>query len=254
MNDAVDRVIIERESLDRGFSRSVLLSLSAHLMLAGAAVAAPLLFPKAPPKLNVAMGVIVPLPPGGGGSPQGVEPAPAVVAPKPQAPKPPEPQAKPAPKPKILKPPKKETRKGLPEPDARKRRRAPTPTPTPASGTPGATGSATATRGLQFLPPGPGAPGGTDVGGDWYLAGVQRKIWLLWANQIRTGPDRSVIVSFTIEADGSVTDVRVVQSSGIYLLDQAAQRAIYSAAPFGSLPKHYGTNQLTIQAVFKPVG
>ena len=47
-------------------------------------------------------------------------------------------------------------------------------------------------------------------------------------------------------------DVKVVQSSGATLLDLAAQRAIYSAAPFGPLPKDYGTNRKTIQASFKP--
>jgi len=49
-----------------------------------------------------------------------------------------------------------------------------------------------------------------------------------------------------------VTDVRVVQSSGVTLLDLAAQRAIASAAPFGPLPRNYGTDRYTIQALFKP--
>ena len=57
---------------------------------------------------------------------------------------------------------------------------------------------------------------------------------------------------FTILADGSVTDVNVVQSSGATLLDLAAKRAVLSAAPFGPLPKDYGTNRNTIQALFKP--
>ena len=83
-------------------------------------------------------------------------------------------------------------------------------------------------------------PGGTDAGGDWYLAGVQQKIWMLWNQQIKAGFTQPVGVTFTILPDGSVTDVRVTQSSGASLLDMAAQRAVLNAAPFGPLPKDYG--------------
>jgi protein TonB len=88
--------------------------------------------------------------------------------------------------------------------------------------------------------------------GDWYLAGVQRKIWVIWSQQIRAETQQAVTVRFTILADGSITDMTVVQPSGIVTLDLAAQRAISSAAPFGPLPKNYGTDRFTIQAVFKP--
>ena len=54
-------------------------------------------------------------------------------------------------------------------------------------------------------------------------------------------------------SNGSVTDVRVVRSSGVALLDLAAQRAVDSAAPFGPLPRDYGTNRYTVQAIFKPI-
>jgi protein TonB len=121
------------------------------------------------------------------------------------------------------------------------------------SGVPHATGRSPSTPGLEFGPPGAGVPGGTDPFGDWYLAGVQRKIWTIWAQQVRTDFRQPIAVLFTILADGSVTDVRVVQSSGVALLDLAAQRAVASAAPFGPLPRDYGTNRYTIQGIFKPV-
>jgi TonB family protein len=95
-------------------------------------------------------------------------------------------------------------------------------------------------------------PDGTDTGGDWYLAGVQQKIWILWNQQIKSGFNRPIGVTFTIEADGKVTDVRVTQPSGASLLDMAAQRAVLNAAPFGPLPREYGTNRKTIQALFRP--
>ena len=254
MNEPVDRVIQERERMDAGLRGGMVLSVAGHLVLAGAAVAAPFLFPPTLP-LRVADGFAVALPRGGGGAPQ---PPPAVEV---QAPAPPPvPPAAPEP-PKVLKPPKEEPRaKGLPELDARKSSKKKLPEPPVGrakseKATAGSAKSASApsqTPGLEFGPPGPGVPEGTDSGGDWYLAGVQQKIWIVWNQQIKSGFTEPVSVVFTILADGSVTDVSVVQSSGATLLDLAAKRAVYSAAPFGPLPKDYGTNRKTIQALFKP--
>jgi TonB family protein len=88
--------------------------------------------------------------------------------------------------------------------------------------------------------------------GDWYLGGVQRKVWTIWMQQVKANFTQPITVQFTILADGSLEDVRVIQSSGVPSLDYAAQRAVYNAAPFGSLPKHYATTRCTIQGIFKP--
>ncbi len=255
MSDPVSRVIAQRQALENGFSRSVFVSVSAHLLVLAVAVAGPLLLPKKP-LIRVAIGQLVELPKGGGGSPDAAPPAPAPARPEPPRPQPtaaPKPEAKPEP-PKILKPPKEEKRRGVPAPDSRKVRAKPKPQPAPppTGGVPGGNGTSAQVLGIGGAPPGPGMPNGTATGGDWYLATVQQKIWMLWQQQIRTGPQLEVRVSFTILADGSVQDVRVVESSGVYLLDQAAQRAVVSAAPFGPLPKDYGTNRFTIHALFKP--
>jgi TonB family protein len=245
VNDAVDRVIAEREAMDRGMPGGLVLSISAHAFLVVGAVLAALLGPKEP-LLKVQDGFAVALPPGGGGSPTAQAPAPVrPVPPKPETTLPP----KPEPPPKIAKPPKEEKRKGLPEVDAKKGKAK--PERAPASRT-GGTGTSSEAPGLSFAPAGPGVPGGTDLNGDWYLAGVQGKIWSLWQQQIRAGSWQPFTVSFTINADGSVSDIRVVQGSGVFTLDLAAQRAISSAAPFGPLPKTYGTDHFTIQALFKP--
>ena len=265
MNDAIDRLIAERQGLDQGMSRSFLLSLAAHGLLAGAALAASLLAPREPP-IQIMDGFVVPLPPGGGGARNPEPPAPAA---QPQAPAvstppvttPPAPQVEEPPK--VLKPPKEEVPKNrLPEPDTKPTKAKPEKTPPPrgqpgetaraTAGVPGGTGKSSQTPGLEFGPPGPGVPGGTDLSGDWYLAGVQRKIWMIWTQQIKANFNQPIAVSFTILADGSVEDVRVIQPSGVTLLDLAAQRAVVSAQPFGPLPKHYATNRYTIQALFKP--
>jgi len=265
VNDAVNGPIEERQALDRGLSAGVLLSLGGHLLFAGVALGATLLAPKEP-LLQVANGFVVPLPRGGGGTPNVEPPAPAPAAPEP-APEPPKaepPAPRPEPPPKVVKPPKEAPKRGLPDLKARKARATPAPTPPPprtgapergtgtsTGGVPGGTGRSSATPGIEFGPAGPGVPGGSDAG-DYYLAGVQRKIWMLWTQQIKTGFARPVTVSFTILANGSVEDVRIVQSSGASLLDMAAQRSVVSAAPFNPLPKDYGTNRYTIQAIFRP--
>ncbi|MCL4820018.1 MAG: TonB family protein [Vicinamibacteria bacterium] len=269
MKDAVDSVIAERARLDRGFPAGVVVSVAGHLLLAGVAFALPILLP-AKPKLQVAMGIVVPIPRGGGGSPTAGEPDAGVQQPQPPVTQPPAPEPpKPEP-PKVVKPPKEEPRKGLADPKAdRKKSRAKKPEsrrPTPsntakkaASKKPAGTSATTpnptsATPGVGLGPVGPGLPGGTAQTGDWYLASVQQRVWMIWNQQLRTGAYPPVTVRFTILADGSVTGVEVVQSSGQYMLDQAAQRAILTAAPFQPLPRSYDTKAFTLQAVFQPVG
>jgi TonB family protein len=253
VNDAVNAQIERRQALDRGLSAGFLFSLAGHLLITGAAFAAAALAPK-PPLLQVAPGFVVPLPRGGGTpSVEPAAPAPAPPEPAPTRPDPPAPKAEPPPK--VIKPPKETPRRGLPPVDARKAR-TPAPTPPPRAGGPASDARAATSRtstapGIEFGPAGPGVPGGADTG-DYYLAGVQQKIWTLWTQQIKTGFSRPVTVSFTILANGSVEDVRVVQSSGASLLDFAAQRSVLSAAPFRPLPKDYGTNRYTIQAIFRP--
>jgi periplasmic protein TonB len=261
VNEAIDRLIAERQRLDQGLPGTLLLSLTAHLCVAGLALALPRLLPREPPLRVFEGGFAVQLPRGGGGSPAAApaagpasQPAPAVSA----APPPPQ---------KVLKPPTAEPKPhALPLPDARRAaRRAPEPPPVPGSqtsanakavapagGVVGGRGTGSSTPGLEFGPPGPGVPSGTDTGGDWYLAGVQQKIWMQWNQQIKAGFTQTVGVTFMILPDGNVTGVRVTQPSGASLLDMAAQRAILNAAPFGPLPREYGQNPRTIQALFKP--
>jgi periplasmic protein TonB len=218
VSDAVDRLIEERGAMDHGMEGGLALSIAAHVLAAESKQ------PEAPP-----------------------------------APEPP---------PKLIKPPSSRSEpktKGLPAPDAKKVTKKPkkddsravadappNPASKPAAGGPAGAAKSTATPGLEFGPPGPGVPAGTDFQGDWYLAGVQRKIWSIWMAQVRDEFKEPITVRFTIQADGSVSDVQVAESRGATLLEMAAKRAVYSAAPFGPLPKSYGTPSYTVQAIFRP--
>jgi TonB family protein len=168
----------------------------------------------------------------------------------------------------VIKPPKEEPRKALPLPDAKRTKPKPeksapppryvgppAPERAPSKAAASGTGTAVAPGGVGIIgPPGPGTPNGSDSVGDWYLAAVQQRIWSTWTRQIKTGFAQPITVSLTILADGSLEDgsVRVVQSSGVQLLDNAALRTVASVAPFGPLPKTCGTNRITIQALFQP--
>ncbi len=260
MNEAVDRLIAERQRLDAGLPGTLLISIVGHMLLIGTAIALPLLLPRQPLLRVSDFGFTVVMPRGGGGSS-----APPAPAPAPKAA--PQESAAPPPPPKVLKPPQEAPRpNALPALDAKRiARRAPEPpAPSQQASTKGSRsapgpgsvaagrGTSSATPGLEIGPPGPGVPDGTDSGGDWYIAGVTQKIWMLWNQQIKTGFSQPIVVTFTILADGTVTDVHVTQPSGASLLDMAAQRAVLNAAPFGPLPRDYGQNRRTIQALFRP--
>ncbi len=84
------------------------------------------------------------------------------------------------------------------------------------------------------------SPFGTRFG--WYEKLLRERIASKWrtddvAANIRTAP--IVIIGFTIARDGSVSGVRVLQTSGVYALDNSAQRAIYEAAPMPRLPDQF---------------
>lgn len=76
----------------------------------------------------------------------------------------------------------------------------------------------------------------------WYEKLLRERIAAKWRTndvppQVRTAP--MAIISFTIARDGRVSDVRILQSSGIYPLDNSAQRAVYEAAPMPPLPAQF---------------
>ena len=183
MNEAVDRLIAERQRMDAGLPATVLLSIVGHLVVLGAVVALPMLLPRQPLLRVAELGfTVVAIPRGGGGSPTPAGP-PAQAAPKPEPVKP----AAPPPAPKVLKPPTEAPRpNALPTLDSRRlARKAPEPAAVPGAtgsaaakaaaatgGVAGGRGTGTATPGLEIGPPGVGVPDGTEAGGDWYIAGV----------------------------------------------------------------------------------
>lgn len=110
-------------------------------------------------------------------------------------------------------------------------------------GAPGAGGTRGPFSSASQLGVGGSGPG--DVEKTGYLRGVQGKIHPLWANAfpkwaISEGLGGTAVVTFTIEADGSVSGVRVTRSSGIPEFDANVRSAVLRGAPYGKLPKMLG--------------
>src|ERR1017187_8338574 len=58
----------------------------------------------------------------------------------------------------------------------------------------------------------------------------------------------SVVVTFTIQRDGTIANVRVSQKSGIEPLDISAERAVRDSAPFPPLPQGFPRSQADVRS------
>ncbi len=98
---------------------------------------------------------------------------------------------------------------------------------------------------------GDGTPFGSRFGA--YAALIRDRVAQKWHTEqvdarIRTLP--AAIVTFDIQRNGQVRNVRVVQSSGNVSVDYSAQRAVMEASPFEPLPAAYSGSSATIEFWF----
>lgn len=87
----------------------------------------------------------------------------------------------------------------------------------------------------------------------WYVQAVKDRIssnWLMsFINpRIMTAP--RVYVEFDIQRDGSISNVKLTQSSGIPEVDRSALRAIYASTPLAPLPSGYHGNVVHVDFYF----
>ncbi len=98
---------------------------------------------------------------------------------------------------------------------------------------------------------GDGTPFGSRFGA--YAALIRDRVAQKWHTdqvdaRIRTLP--AAVVTFDIQRNGQVTNVRVVQSSGNVALDNSSRRAVMEASPFEPLPAAYSGSSATIEFWF----
>ena len=82
---------------------------------------------------------------------------------------------------------------------------------------------------------------------DWYLEQLVRKVRSRWRPTTST---LTTTIHFRIVRSGVIQDVEVERSSGNFLFDQAAMRAIQAANPMPPLPGEYDGDWLGVYLEF----
>lgn len=88
-----------------------------------------------------------------------------------------------------------------------------------------------------------------------YFTNLRKSIELTWtypAPALRRGLYGNVYIKFTIDKDGKVSRIMVLDTSGHRILDSAIVDAIELAAPFAPLPKGFGS-KINIKGNFRYV-
>ena len=86
-----------------------------------------------------------------------------------------------------------------------------------------------------------------------YLAHVKRRVERVWVypeEALNHGVGGELLLIFTLNKAGSLTYIRLTQSSGFPVLDEEALRAVKLAAPFDPLPPQMGDEPWNISASF----
>ena len=242
-------------------SMAATMSLLGHGMLVAAVIFAPGFLPRsganAPTTvMTISLGGGEPGPTTAGRTAEGGRPVQAV--------KPPEEAAKP----EAVRPPAARTPEmTLPEKNAKPQKSPPAPVKqapddarghTPTRGAEARAGTAaaeTAVRGQGFgLASGGGGGFGSyldvsDFCCPEYLQTMAQRIRANWSQ--RVGATGDVIVKFTIQRDGQITEIAVEQSSGNAILDLNAQRALHVTRQLPALPAQFPNPTLTVHLDFK---
>jgi len=252
--DAVGSILAARQEERMPWTPATVLALILHGAVLGGLLAS---FMAKPMRIAPPRAVAIRLLRSGSIQAPRVQPAPVVAAPpappaaeKPKIEKPVEEVPQPSKK-AVLLPAKEDKKKPTPPPVSRPGRAA-TPAvslPTSEDETPGASAGVA-----------PGAGGSAGIGGfkidqaDFKypiyierMVGIMSLNWFKPAQLVQTNP----VVHFQIERDGTITDPRLVVSSGLPFVDRAALRAVIASSPLPPLPTEYPGPHLGIQVVFE---
>jgi TonB family protein len=251
MRDGVADVLAQRAMLDRGAGAGIVLSLLLHGGLTALAIyaATHATAPQAAQVVNIEFAKmpsvqsapVRPAKPKPLATPKIEGPKPKVETPKIEEPKPvvETPSAKVDKNTVPLSPFGRSTKKGSETPPVAKPAPAP---PAPAIGT-------TTTE----VPIGGSGVTGFE-GGDFpytlYVQSMQRRIGTNWFRpQVAAGT--ATVVYFRIQRDGTISEAKVVTSSGNGTFDRAALSAVRSSTPLNPLPFAYAGTYLGVQLTFR---
>lgn len=284
MSREVDQILSERSRRTprRAEIAAVAGALAVHLLFVAVAFALPRLTPPPPPMEFVpvqiipaqALGVRRPAPP--------PKPRKKVTTP---APSPETATEEPEAKPEVRKPQPQDDVPVLPAPEDARKKKPPVPVkpekpvaPNPDTGqrartgrspgresqespsgtAPGETGDQLGRRGGALGNPLGTTAFGSELGGidnpdftyGYYLDRLLSLIDAQWARP-SMGSGIKTVLFFRIHRDGSMTELRVEQSSGYNSFDLAALRAVQNAAPFSPLPRAFQHDSLGVNLIVR---
>jgi TonB family protein len=173
-----------------------------------------------------------------------VDPTESLHKEEPPQPKPPEPKTDAEKIPKFT--------KEQPPPPSRKSRVLENKTKEPDNAIPGHGGTPPLPTGMAQTP-GNSAPGVAAVGqggGDfaarypWYVDAIRNRISQSWDQSaiepgVRAAHRAHTVMTFRINSNGSISNIRMMQTSGNSSMDYSAQRALQSIDAFRALPNDY---------------
>lgn len=84
-----------------------------------------------------------------------------------------------------------------------------------------------------------------------YISRIRRKIAAHWrVPEGSQGEERFCVVYFRVHRDGTVSNTAIEQSSGLFIFDQAAERAVVQSSPMPPLPQDYRDSYLGVHFSF----
>lgn len=255
MYEPVDSILADRARDTDGITRMMSVSVLLHAVLIAGVALAPQFWPSREsadlgPVMTISLAG-APGPRAGGMTPMGGRPVQQATESEAKRPEPERPPAARAPE--MTMP----TTKAAPRPPVRSapdEARGRTPT-RGAQERPGSAIAETGGRGLGFgLTTGGGGGTGSYLNvGDFccpeYLQTMTQLIQKNWDSRQPVAGD--VLVKFTIQRDGRLTEIELEQSSGHIGLDLAAQRAIYNTKQLPPLPAQFPDSTLTVHLSFQ---
>jgi protein TonB len=87
----------------------------------------------------------------------------------------------------------------------------------------------------------------------WYVDVIKRTVAQNWYSQLadpKASMGHSAVITFVVHRDGSVSDPRIAQSSGVSSLDLSAIQAVERVNAFGPLPPGYVGSSVTVAYTF----
>jgi len=87
----------------------------------------------------------------------------------------------------------------------------------------------------------------------WYVQAIRNRIssnWLMSTISPTVRYAERVYVSFDIQRDGTITNVRLAQSSGVSEIDRSALRAVIASNPLAALPQDYSGGRVSVKFYF----